>query len=76
MEMRTRINKHKSRIRTQQMDLPVVAHFVTMGHSVSQLKFKAIDGVPPLRQGGIDKKIIILDLFIRNHVAKRSQFGI
>lgn len=52
MEVRAQINKHKSTIRLKQIDVPVAAHFVTMGHSVSQLKFKVIDGVAPLRHIG------------------------
>lgn len=58
MEARARINKQKSTIRLKQMDVPVAAHFVTKGHSVSQLRFKIIDGVPPLRRGGDRQKIL------------------
>lgn len=57
MEVRTWINKHKNTIRTQQTELP--AHFVTNGHSVSQLKLKIIDGVPPLRRGGDRQRALI-----------------
>lgn len=59
MEVRTQINKHKSTIRSQQLDLPVAAHVVSMGHSVSQLKSKIIDGLPPLRRGGDRQKALL-----------------
>lgn len=58
MEVKARITKHKS-TRTQQLDLPVAAHFVAEGHSVSQLKFKIIDGIPPKRRGGDRTKLLL-----------------
>lgn len=51
-EIRHRITKHKSTIRMELTDLPVPAHFLSHGHSISQLRFRVIDGVPPLRRGG------------------------
>lgn len=62
MEVRLRINKHKSTIRTKQLDLPVAAHFNNMGHAVSQLKFKVIDGVALLRRGGDRQKLLFKKL--------------
>ncbi|CAJ0940590.1 unnamed protein product [Ranitomeya imitator] len=38
--MRDRISKHKSTIRCKNMLLPLPYHFITQGHSISQLKFQ------------------------------------
>ncbi|CAJ0936993.1 unnamed protein product [Ranitomeya imitator] len=52
MEVRARISKHKSTIRTRRVELPVPRHFHDMGHSVNQLRYRIIDDVPVLRRGG------------------------
>ncbi|XP_077148071.1 uncharacterized protein LOC143808847 [Ranitomeya variabilis] len=51
-EVRTRISKHKSTIRTKHIELPVPRHFDKMGHSVNQLRYRVIDDVPAPRRGG------------------------
>ncbi|CAJ0931144.1 unnamed protein product [Ranitomeya imitator] len=58
MEIKARISKHKSTIRTKMVDLPIPKHFIESGHSVSQLRFRVIDGVPPLRRGGDRVKLL------------------
>ncbi|CAJ0957188.1 unnamed protein product [Ranitomeya imitator] len=40
MEIKARISKHKSTIRTKKMELPIPKHFIESGHSVSQLRFR------------------------------------
>lgn len=67
-EMRIHIKKHKSTIRTQQTELPV------LGHSVSQLS-----NSPPKRgrqTKWFKEKRTFWDFFIGNNVSERSQFGI
>ncbi|CAJ0953503.1 unnamed protein product [Ranitomeya imitator] len=39
MEIKARISKHKSTIRTNRIELPVPKHFHEFGHSVNQLRF-------------------------------------
>lgn len=46
MEVKARIIKHKSTIGKGQTELPVPAHFVGKGHSMSQLRYRVIDSVP------------------------------
>ncbi|CAJ0965397.1 unnamed protein product [Ranitomeya imitator] len=58
MEVRQRISKHKSTIRTNLTDLPIPKHFSECRHSVNQLRFRVIDGVPTLRRGG-DRNLIL-----------------
>ncbi|CAJ0951717.1 unnamed protein product [Ranitomeya imitator] len=58
MEIKARIRKHKSTIRTKMVDLPIPKHFIESGHSVSQLRFRVIDGVLPLRRGGDRVKLL------------------
>ncbi|CAJ0962494.1 unnamed protein product [Ranitomeya imitator] len=52
MEVRARIIKHKSTVRTGLTELPVPKHFLEHKHSVNQLRFRVIDSVPTLRRGG------------------------
>lgn len=64
--MSLRINKHRSTIRTQCMDLPVSKHFGEAGHDVNHLKFWITDHVPQTRRGGdrtLDFKCIELECF-------------
>ncbi|CAJ0958430.1 unnamed protein product [Ranitomeya imitator] len=52
MEVRARITKHKSTVRTGLTELPVPKHFIDNKHSVNQLRFRVIDSVPVLRREG------------------------
>ncbi|CAJ0940184.1 unnamed protein product [Ranitomeya imitator] len=52
MEVRARISKHTSTIRTKLLDLPVPRHFHDKGDSVNQLRYRVIDDVPVMRRGG------------------------
>ncbi|CAN2390058.1 hypothetical protein PRIEUP_LOCUS94, partial [Pristimantis euphronides] len=54
-ECRSRIGQHQYTIRQSKMELPVPHHFNTMGHNISQLRFRIMDEVPQLRKGG-DRK--------------------
>ncbi|CAJ0965950.1 unnamed protein product [Ranitomeya imitator] len=49
--LRDRVSKHKSTIRCKNLPLPIPHHFVTHGHTISQLKYQVIDSVSPQRQG-------------------------
>lgn len=51
-EIKCRIIQHKSTIRRALTDLPVPAHFIEKGHTVSQLRYRVIDGIPRSRRGG------------------------
>lgn len=48
MEIRQRISKHKSTIRTGMTELPIPKHFAEKQHSINHLKFRVIDSVAPL----------------------------
>ncbi|XP_066465117.1 uncharacterized protein [Eleutherodactylus coqui] len=50
-EVKKRIVKHKSTIRTENKDSPVSKHFVELKHSVNQLRFRVIDHVPKQPRG-------------------------
>ncbi|CAJ0959327.1 unnamed protein product [Ranitomeya imitator] len=52
MEVKPRISKHKSTIRTKLIELSVPRHFHELGYSVNQLRYRVIDDVPVLRRGG------------------------
>lgn len=56
MQCRTRINKHKSTIRTRRGDLPVAKHFMDLGHELKELKFWIVDHILKSRRGG-DRQI-------------------
>lgn len=60
MEIRMRISKHKSTIRTGINKLPIPKHFHEQAHTIGQLKFCVIDSVPPLRRGG-DRHATLLE---------------
>ncbi|CAJ0929694.1 unnamed protein product [Ranitomeya imitator] len=49
--IRDRISQHKSTIRCGRTLLPVPAHFISAGHSISQLRFQVLESIPPLRRG-------------------------
>lgn len=51
MEIRMRISKHKSTIRTGLNELTLPKHFEEQAHTIGQLRFRVIDSVPPLRRG-------------------------
>ncbi|CAJ0923204.1 unnamed protein product [Ranitomeya imitator] len=40
MEIKARISKHKSTIRTGLTELPIPRHFLSMVHSINQLRFR------------------------------------
>ncbi|CAJ0946009.1 unnamed protein product, partial [Ranitomeya imitator] len=50
--VKDRISKHKSTIRCKNLLLPIPHHFLSKGHSVSQLRFQVIEQVTPPRCGG------------------------
>lgn len=52
MEIRQRISKHKSTVRTRMLELPILKHFAEKARSVKQLKYQVTDYFPPLRRGG------------------------
>lgn len=60
IEIRKRISKHKSTIRTGLTDLPIPKHFMEMVHYLSQLKSRVIDSVPIPRRGG-DRQAMLMD---------------
>lgn len=51
LEVRKRISRHKSTIRTGLTDLPIPKNIIEKSHTVSQLRYRVIDSVPPLRRG-------------------------
>lgn len=51
-EIREWIDKHRSTIHRVWLDLPVAKEFNERWHSVSQLRFRVIDSVLPLRREG------------------------
>ncbi|CAJ0942417.1 unnamed protein product [Ranitomeya imitator] len=58
MQIKACISKHKSTIRTKMMDLPIPKHFIESCHAISQLRFRVIDNVPPLRRGSDMVKLL------------------
>lgn len=64
MEVRQRISKHKSTIRTGLVDLLIPKHFIDESHTINQLKYKVIDSVPPLRRGG-DRQAKLMEKELR-----------
>lgn len=58
MEIRKRISKHKSTIRTGLNKLPILKHFAEKAHTISQLKFCVINSIPVLRWGG-DRQLLL-----------------
>ncbi|CAJ0947650.1 unnamed protein product [Ranitomeya imitator] len=50
--IRSRISKHKSTIRCQNLLLPLPSHFVSKGHNISQLRFQVLEHIPVQRRGG------------------------
>lgn len=55
-EVKYRITKHKSTLRKGLTDLPVPANFLEKAHTISQLRFRVIDGVPKLTGNSYSKK--------------------
>lgn len=50
--IRDRISKHKSKVRCQNLLLPVPHRFFHSGLNVSQMRFKVIEQIPIPRRGG------------------------
>ncbi|CAJ0927184.1 unnamed protein product [Ranitomeya imitator] len=50
--IRSRISKHKSTIRCQNLLLPLPSHFIAKGHNISQLRFQILEHIPVQRRGG------------------------
>ncbi|CAJ0944277.1 unnamed protein product [Ranitomeya imitator] len=50
--IRSRISKHKSTIRCQNLLLPLPSHFISKGHNISQLRFQILEHIPVQRRGG------------------------
>ncbi|CAJ0952342.1 unnamed protein product [Ranitomeya imitator] len=48
----SRISKHKSTIRCQNLLLPLPSHFIAKGHNISQLRFQILEHIPVQRRGG------------------------
>lgn len=59
--IKRRIGEHKCAVRAKDLRSPVSRHFSEHMHTVSQLRFQIIDGVPPLRRGG-DRELQLLQL--------------
>lgn len=57
-EVKCRIIQRKSTIRRGLVDLPVPAHFIAKSHTVSQLRYRVIDGIPRSRRGGDRQQIL------------------
>lgn len=57
-EVKYRITQHKSTIRRGLTDLPVPAHFIEKGHTISQLRYRVIDGVSKSRRGGDRQQLL------------------
>ncbi|OCU01567.1 hypothetical protein XELAEV_18007358mg [Xenopus laevis] len=50
--VKSRISQHRSSINLGNTTLPVLKHFVIVGHTADQLKFMVLEVVPPIRRGG------------------------
>lgn len=51
-KVKDRIARHKYSIRNKLDKFPLAGHFIEKGHTVSQLRFMVIDGIPKNRCGG------------------------
>lgn len=58
-QIKSRISKHKSTIRTNNLLLPIPFHFHKQGHTVAQLKFQVLEQVFPNRRGGDIKALLL-----------------
>ncbi|CAJ0921239.1 unnamed protein product [Ranitomeya imitator] len=56
--IRDRISQHKSMIHCRRTLLPVTAHFISAGHSVSQLRFQVLETIPSPRCLRLKKKTL------------------
>lgn len=63
-QLKQRISEHKSSIRRKDMNYPVAAHFVTLNHDVTSLRFCGIEKVTlPPRGGDIELLLQRRELF-------------